>query len=83
MSGMQGPKVCVEFSCFDCSLCVGEHYAWQSDSGTDVYCTHPSVVSLAKPRHYIGDSNWRTPEWCPLRQAAIDKTIASLQGGNK
>lgn len=78
---MKGPRVEVKLNCFDCDYCVGESYACQGDSGTDVYCIHPSVVdTTAAPRNVIGDSNWSTPLWCPLRQAAIDKMIAGLLG---
>jgi len=77
---MQGPRVKVELSCFDCSLCVSKRYTCQGDSGHDVFCTHPDVVSIAKPEMYIGDSRWSTPTWCPLRQVAIDKMVAGLQG---
>lgn len=57
-----GPKVTVHRSCFDCAVCKCERYAVQGDSGFTVSCTHES---LSEPRR-IGDTNWTTPEWCPV-----------------
>jgi hypothetical protein len=80
---MQGPRIRIEMSCFDCDYCVSESYRVQGDSGSDVYCLHPSIVpTAATPRKYIGDSSWSTPIWCPLRQVAIDKMISGLSGVN-
>lgn len=63
---MLGPKVTTHRSCFDCEVCVSESYRVQSDSGQDVYCTHPSLAE----RKRIGDTNWETPDWCPAAIAA-------------
>lgn len=77
---MQGPRVKIELSCFDCDFCTSESYACQGDSGSDVYCIHPEAVEAGKDRRHVGDSRWTTPVWCPLRQAAIDKMVAGLSG---
>ena len=76
---MEGPKVTIKLSCFDCDFCTGESYYCQGDSGTDVYCIHPSAVdAVATQRRQVGDSNWTTPGWCPLRKSAIDKMLEQL-----
>lgn len=78
---MQGPRLKVEMSCFDCDYCVGESYRCQGDSGTDVYCIHPSMAdTVATPRKLIGDTNWSTPAWCPFRQQAIENMARGLLG---
>ena len=58
-----GPKVTIERDCFGCAFERSERYAVQSDSGCDVKCTHPSHGDGGK---YIGDTTWRTPDWCPV-----------------
>lgn len=76
---MHGPKVTVSLSCFECDFCKTEWYTYQSDSGTDVYCIHPNTYDTVATEHkLIGDSNWSTPQWCPLRKAAMDKAIAEI-----
>ena len=69
---MIGPKVTTQRSCFDCEVCVSESYRVQSDSGQDVYCTHPSLAE----RKRIGDTNWETPDWCPAAITAAPQFIA-------
>lgn len=56
-----GPVVTIHKSCSACSAERSESYEVQSDSGQNVYCTHPSV---GKKR--IGDTCWITPDWCPV-----------------
>jgi hypothetical protein len=76
---MQGPKVTISLSCSECEHCKNESYTCQSDSGVDVYCVYPNTFdSVAGCRKRVGDSNWNTPQWCPLRKAAIDKAIAEI-----
>ena len=78
---MEGPRIRIELSCFDCCYCTSESYTCQSDSGSDVYCIYPNPVdTVATKRKHIGDSSWSTPAWCPLRQQAIDKMVAGLSG---
>lgn len=56
---LEGPKITIKRSCFECCHCISESYTCQSDSGHDVYCG-----AMEKKR--IGDTNWSTPDWCPL-----------------
>lgn len=65
-----GPFVWMRASCLNCIHCTSESYAVQDDSGHNVYCEHPSI---GKKR--VGDTNWSTPEWCPLLADAIDKHL--------
>jgi hypothetical protein len=57
-----GPKVTVERSCFDCDHVRTKHYAVQGDSGCDVACA-------AAGGRAIGDTTWKTPDWCPALPA--------------
>lgn len=79
MAGEQdGPTVVVEANCFNCKHCQSESYRCQGDSGTDVYCAHPDVVTpIVGSRRHVGDSHWKTPSWCPLLGPAVDKLIAA------
>jgi len=61
-----GPTVKVTYSCFECRYCENESYHCQGDSGTDVYCVHPSFTT----RQWVGDSNWGTPDFCPFKKDA-------------
>lgn len=77
-----GPKATIKRSCADCEVCQGERYTCQSDSGTDVYCAHPSLPV----RRIIGDSRWDTPPWCPAEPeiaANADARIAELERDNE
>jgi len=58
---MKGPQKSVKYSCRNCDHCKSEHYAVQGDSGHDVYCAHPNVK-----KKFIADTNWETPDWCPI-----------------
>lgn len=60
--GREGPRLTIERSCDGCRWVLSSFYAIQGDSGFDVYCGHPS----RKSRDLIGDSTWRTPDWCPV-----------------
>jgi hypothetical protein len=60
----EGPEVTTKYSCVKCKYETSESYRCQGDSGHDVYCTHPSFPV----RRRIGDTTWRTPEFCPFRQ---------------
>jgi hypothetical protein len=55
-----GPIIMVKKSCSGCVYELSESYACQGDSGHDVFCNHPIAG-----KQYVGDSVWRTPEWCP------------------
>ena len=73
-----GPKTTIKRSCFDCEVCQTERYSCQGDSGTDVYCAHPSLPK----RRIIGDTQWDTPTWCPAQPeitARADAEIAALR----
>lgn len=67
-----GPTVKLELSCFDCEHCKTSSYTCQGDSGSDVSCAAMNMRT-------VGDTCWRTPEWCPFRQQAIDKAVAELR----
>jgi len=73
---IEGPTLRVDASCFDCRHESSESYAVQGDSGHSVYCT------LITPRRSIGDSSWRTPEWCPLLAVARQRLVESLSPGD-
>jgi hypothetical protein len=66
-----GPLLRIEASCNGCEFETHQRYSVQGDSGCDVYCTHP-----AAPKSDVGDSTWKTPEWCPLLSVAITKLLA-------
>jgi hypothetical protein len=67
----EGPKVTIERSCFDCRHCISESYQCQSDSGKDVYCG-------AMDKKRIGDTTWKTPDWCPFLPEDPASRIADL-----
>jgi hypothetical protein len=52
--GREGPRVTIERSCQGCR--------WVLSSSYLVYCGHPSRKSC----NLVGDSTWRTPDWCPV-----------------
>lgn len=58
----EGPRITVKASCFDCPFVVSESYRVQSDSGSNVYCAHPSF----EKRQRVGDTVWDTPDFCPV-----------------
>lgn len=62
---MIGPQVTIKLSCVTCEACETESYNVQGDSGSDVYCAHPSFPIEDRRRH-IADTNFKTPEWCPV-----------------
>lgn len=66
MSDREGPNIIIKADCYGCLHCRSEYYAVQGDSGHDVYCDHPEA-----PEKHVGDTSWRTPEWCPLLDAAM------------
>ena len=70
----QGPRLKLVASCLACDFCRSEKYRVQGDSGHDVFCEH----ALVKGRR-IGDSTWNTPDWCPLRVAALDAFLAEVK----
>lgn len=65
----KGPTVQLDVSCFDCEHCVTKRYTCQGDSGSEVYC------GVMDNRH-VGDTCWRTPNWCPYRDEAVRAAIA-------
>ncbi|HSR79135.1 MAG TPA: hypothetical protein VLN57_21355 [Xanthobacteraceae bacterium] len=67
----EGPMI--EMSCYGCRYETHERYWVQGDSGSDVSCMHSSVTGDRS----IGDSIWRTPEWCPLLTIAVEHLVAS------
>jgi len=69
-----GPKLTIAASCFDCKHCQSERYRRQGDSGHDVSCAHPERNDTG----YIGDTTFKTPEWCPLFQQALSKLSKKL-----
>ena len=69
-----GPKVTVEKSCYGCECEKVEHYAVQGDSGCHVSCTHPLVGSRR-----IGNDNWTTPDWCPVKVGAGDTATDEIK----
>lgn len=66
----KGPTVTLNIRCDDCQHCRTKGYSCQGDSGTDVYCALMDMKT-------IGDTCWRTPEWCPLRAEAIRVALAA------
>jgi hypothetical protein len=77
-----GPLVATSMSCQGCVHEHSESYKVQGDSGSDVSCRHPGANEGTLLRR-IGDTTWRTPEWCPLRPASYEELrarIAELEG---
>lgn len=60
-----GPIVTVTRSCSGCRYERSQSYKVQGDSGQHVECHHPK----APTKNYIGDTTWRTPDWCPASTA--------------
>lgn len=56
---MIGPEI--KKSCFKCEACTSKSYSVQGDSGHTVYCAHKDH----EEQKYIGDTTWKTPDWCP------------------
>jgi hypothetical protein len=76
-----GPIVKLDVSCYECTHCKTERYTCQGDSGTDVYCE--KVTDERGLMRRVGDSSWRTPEWCPFLAGAIGEKMRSLSGSIK
>jgi hypothetical protein len=74
MSKRPGPAPTVEASCFGCEHEVSERYVVQGESGCNVYCAHDATLRR------VGDTNWRTPGWCPLLAEAKLRLSATLAG---
>lgn len=74
---MKGPSVKLELSCFDCEHCKTSSYACQGDSGSDVHCE--AVKDDRGAMRRVGDTSWRTPDWCPYRTQAIQSQICLQQ----
>ncbi len=77
MSEREGPSALISLTCQGCRHEHSLSYRIQGDSGSDVYCSHPSATSDGLPRH-IGDTTWQTPEWCPLRKKALAELAAAI-----
>lgn len=74
MTAREGPKLTIEASCNGCSYVREKSYRVQGDSGFDVKCVHPQARQLG----HVGDSTWRTPDWCPLLEAARQELVTEL-----
>jgi len=74
MSEREGPQVRIDASCSGCTHERNESYAVQGDSGFNVSCAHPN-----NPNRHIGDTTWRTPEWCPLLPISIEQLVRNLK----
>lgn len=70
---IEGPEIMIEGDCLECKYCDGESYICQGDSGTIVFCT------IDNGKRIIGDTRWRTPDWCPYMEESISKKILSLR----
>ncbi len=67
MGKIDGPTITVKANCSNCVHNRSVRYAVQGDSGFNVFCCHSSFGDGRS----IGDTNWDTPEWCPLFTAAL------------
>lgn len=67
MSDRQGPKVTIDASCLGCKFEASESYQVQGDSGSEVYCNATG--------NRIGDTTWKTPEWCPFLVIEISQLL--------
>lgn len=77
---IDGPEIRIELSCFPCKHVKTEHYACQSDSGTDWFCAHPEAVAPgANPKRRIDGYGANTPGWCPLRHARLREALDQAQ----
>jgi len=69
----EGPRVRFAANCQGCVHCRSEYYVCQSDTGYSVSCAHPDTPKS------IG-LGWKTPEWCSLLGAAIDRLMSITRG---
>ncbi len=70
----EGPALTILASCQGCAHEANVRYSVQGDSGCDVMCTHPNAPDDSE----IGDTTWRTPDWCPLRVVALERLLANM-----
>ena len=70
----KGPNINLDFSCHNCEHVRTKGYTCQGDSGSEVHCNADGTL------RYIGDTTWRTPEWCPLRHQALADYLEFLAG---
>lgn len=68
----EGPTITTKGSCLDCKHCRSESYQCQGDSGSIVSCSHPALELSRR----IGDTTWRTPDWCPVPKPEHPHTAA-------
>lgn len=73
----EGPNIRLDVDCYGCIYMENESYCCQSDSGFKIYCIHVNHGEEGKRRRYLGDTNWRTPYWCPLKSAALAAFLAA------
>jgi len=69
----EGPIVSIVASCSGCIHERSESYAVQGDSGYTVRCNHPG-----NPGKCVGDTAWKTPDWCPLLPVAIERLVTKI-----
>ncbi len=77
----RGPRLTIAASCQGCVYEHSEHYCIEDgndvDSGVNVCCTHPAQPF--RPNGRIGDTTWKTPEWCPLLAEATAALLSGAQ----
>lgn len=71
----EGPRITIKASCFGCPFEQSESYRVQSDSGSDVYCAHPSFEN----RQRVGDTIWDTPDFCPVADIPEIRAVVAQQ----
>lgn len=71
---MNGPRLNINASCFDCQFCHAERYTAQGDSGYEVDCLHPEAPKETQQR-----TIWNTPGWCPEMRVARRTLMEQLQ----
>lgn len=71
MCKRKGPLAKITYTCSGCDYCTSEKYYCQGDSGTDVYCEHPSF----EEKKSVGDTSWDTPNFCPHKKDALSALV--------
>lgn len=66
----KGPRLMLVASCLGCEYVQTREYRLQ----VQVSCAHPSFGPPAR----VGDTNWKTPNWCPEYAAAQERFLREL-----
>lgn len=70
----EGPGITIRASCFGCRYETSQPFRCQGDSGSYVYCNHPSIGNK-----YVASYSWDTPDWCPFTPPRLGDREAALE----